>query len=220
MFTALLLLALSAPAQAQFPPPSRPVASIVSSQWSSESDRERAGEADTVIRLAGVQPGYTVADIGAGQGYYTIKLAHTVGPRGRVFAEDIVPRYLKDLKRRVVRVRAVNVTTVLGAPDDPRLRENSLDRAFLIHMYHEVQQPYALLWRLHGAMKPGGRVAVVDADRETNEHGTPPALLKCEFESVGFRQVAFHRLERAGGYLAMFEPAAPRPDPATIRGCK
>lgn len=216
-------LALLAVAQARapalrFPSPSRPVSSIVTNRWSDEDERERTGEAETVLRLAGVRAGQTAADIGAGEGYYVLKLARAVGPAGRVYGEDIVPRYVRGLRRRVARLR--NVEVVLGTPDDPRLPAHSVDRAFMIHMYHEISQPYALLWRLHGSMKAGGLVAVVDNDRATGSHGTPPALLRCEFAAVGFRQVAFHTLERAGGYLALFAPLAERPAPSAIRACR
>lgn len=208
------------PAAADFPPPSRPVSAIVTDQWSDEASRERVGEADLVLRLSGVAPGQTVADIGAGAGYYVMKLSKAVGPRGRVIGEDIVPRYLDGLSARVKKAGLTNVETRLGTADDPKLAPASVDRAFMIHMYHEITQPYALLWRLHAAMKPGGRVAVVDADRRTDSHGTPPRLLACEFAAVGFRQVGFHKLGEAGGYLALFEASAPRPAPAAIRPCK
>lgn len=214
-----LLAAAQAPAPApRFPPPSRPVSSIVTNRWSDEDERERTGEAETVLRLSGVRAGQTTADIGAGEGYYVVKLARAVGPTGLVYGEDIVPRYVRGLQRRVARLR--NVRTVLGTSDDPRLPAQSIDRAFMIHMYHEISQPYALLWRLHGSMKPGGLVGVVDNDRPTDSHGTPPALLRCEFAAVGYRQVAFHSLEKAGGYLALFAPTGPRPEPRSIKACK
>lgn len=218
---ALILLAASAPSQPRtdFPRARRPVAGIVSNRWSDEADRDRAGEADTVIRAAGVQPGMTVADIGAGQGYYTLRLAKAVGSTGTVIAEDIVPRYVAELERRVRSSQAGNVRMVLGQPDDPALQPDTVDRAFMIHMYHEVAEPYALLWHLHGALRREGKVVVVDSYRSTVEHGTPPELLRCEFASVGFKQVGFVRLSQVGGYLAMFEPAAPRPDPSAIKPC-
>ena len=87
-------------------------------------------------------------------------------------------------------------------------------------MYHEVAQPYAFLYNLASALKPGGRVAVVDVDRPTAEHGTPKALLRCEFAAVGYRLVSMADLEGEGlGYLAVFEPPAQRPEPRSIRPC-
>ena len=86
-------------------------------------------------------------------------------------------------------------------------------------MYHEVSQPYGLLWNLHAALKPGARVAVVDVDRETTRHGTPPKLLACELAQVGYRQAAFYPLARAKAYLAVFESDVPRPPTAKIKPC-
>src|SRR5690606_11950395 len=107
-------------------------------------------------------------------------------------------------------------------PDDPRLPAGAIDRAILVHMYHEIEQPYALLWNLVPAMKPGARVGVIDMDRPTPNHGTPPALLRCEFEAVGYRETSFRELDGGGGYIAVFEPptVANRPRPEAIKPCR
>ncbi|MCX7284879.1 MAG: methyltransferase domain-containing protein, partial [Novosphingobium sp.] len=111
-----------------FPRADRPVSAIVSSQFSNESDRDRQGEAAKVMELAGIVPGMSVADIGAGEGYYTVRLAEKVGPRGRVVAQDIDGDALRRLGARVERDRLENVSIKPGAPDDPRLPERSFDR--------------------------------------------------------------------------------------------
>jgi SAM-dependent methyltransferase len=205
-----------------FPAPSREVAGIVTDTWRDEQSRDRAGEAERVMQLLRISPGLNVADIGAGSGYYTVRLARRVGRQGHVFAEDIVPDYLDRLVRRLAREGlAGSVTVVRGEPHDPRLSAGSLDLALLVHMYHEVAQPYGLLWNLRPALRPGGRVAVIDARKETARHGTPPDLLRCELAAVGYRQTAFYDLQE-NTYLAVFEPAN-APDrslsPATIRPC-
>lgn len=210
----------AAPQPSDFPAAARPVASIVSPRWSDEDSRDKAGEAVEVMDRAGVSPGMTVADIGAGEGYYTIRLAARIGEKGRVLAQDIVPGVRDALAERVTRERLDNVSVKLGTPDDPGLPPNSFDRVFLVHMYHEIASPYAFLWHLRPATKGGGRVIVVDADRPTNQHGTPPALLKCEFAAVGYRQVDFQPMPSAGGYLAAFEPNGDRPEPGAIKACK
>lgn len=204
----------------RFPKPLRPVASIISNQWSSEDTRERVGEAGRVMQLLGIQPGMAVADIGAGSGYYTVRLSQRVGPAGRVFAEDIMPDYLAGLRRRVAAEGLGNVTVALGEAHDPRLPPASVDVALLVHMYHEIDQPYGLLANLLPALRPGGRVAILDADRATSQHGTPPALLECELRAVGYRQVAFHPLEGGAVYLAVFTPPARPPAPASIVPCR
>jgi hypothetical protein len=100
-----------------------PVATIVSARWSTEEARDRLNEAGQVMNLAGIKPGMTVADIGAGEGYYTIRLGQRVGKEGRVVAEDIVPEVRDALATRVVRERLDNVSVRLGLPADPRLPE-------------------------------------------------------------------------------------------------
>jgi len=163
-----------------------------------------------------------VADIGAGSGYYTVRLARRVAPRGHVFAEDIVPDYLDRLAGRVAGEGLAGlVTLVRGKPHDPRLAPGSLDLALLVHMYHEVAQPYGLLWNLRPALRPGARVAVIDARKETASHGTPPNLLRCELAAVGYRQTAFYDLQE-NTYLAVFVPTSPPDRPASpdaIRPC-
>jgi predicted methyltransferase len=206
--------------QPRFPAADRPVADIVSSRWSTEEARDRVREAERVMDLADIRPGMTVADIGAGEGYYTMRLAARVGPKGRVLAEDIVAGVRDALAERVARERLDTVSVKLGEPDDPKLPADSFDRVLMVHMYHEIAQPYAFLWRLRPALKAGGLVVVVDADRATRNHGTPPALLACEFAAVGFTQVARQEMPQAGGYLATFRATGRRPEPQAIRACR
>lgn len=209
-----------AKAEPVFPRADRPVAKIVSTQWSTEDVRDRQGEAQIVMDLAQIAPGMTLADIGAGEGYYAVRLAARVGPKGRVLAQDIDAGALARLGARVERERLGMVSIQQGAPDDPGLPERSFERVFLIHMYHEIAEPYAFLWRLWPALKPGGTVVVVDAERPTEQHGTPTALLLCEFESAGFRLVTFRRKPELAGYYAEFAAAdTGRPEPGKMRSC-
>lgn len=220
----LLLAALGACRQTsdepRFPKADREVAPIVSDAFSTEDARDRLGEAEQVIQLAGVKPGMSVADVGAGEGYYTVRLAPVVGPSGRVLAEDIVADVRDALIDRVQRDNLDNVAVKLGAPDNPMLPSRSFDRIFLVHMYHEVQSPYAFLWHLREGLKPDGLVIVVDADRPTNRHGIPPAMLQCELGTVGLRPVKFARLEDSEAYFMAFRAAGPRPAPDRMRACK
>lgn len=203
-----------------FPAAHRPVAPIVSSRWSTEEARDRLKEADRVMNLAGIRLGMTVADIGAGEGYYTIRLAERVGAKGRVLAEDIIPEVRNRLAERVYRERLDNVSVRLGAPADPRLPANSFDRILMVHMYHEIEAPYEFLWRMRPALKPGGRVVIVDANRPTANHGTPPALLACELAAVGYRLSEAKALPQQGTYLRVFVPVGKRPEPRAIRVCR
>lgn len=203
-----------------FPAADRPVATIVSARWSTEEARDRLNEAAQVMDLAGIRQGMTVADIGAGEGYYTVRMAARVGSKGRVVAEDIVPETRDYLATRVLREKLDNVSVRLGLPADPRLPEASFDRVLMVHMYHEIESPYEFLWRLRPALAPGGQAVVVDADRPTELHGTPPALLKCEFAAVGYTLVSMRPMPSAGGYIAIFEAHGDRPEPGAIRACR
>ncbi len=208
-----------APAARDFPRADRPIAPIVSTRWSSEEARDRVNEAEDIMDRAGIRPGMTVADIGAGEGYYTVRLAQRVGPTGRVLAEDILPEVIEALSRRITREEWDNVSVKLGAPEDPRLPENSFDRILMVHMYHEIAEPYAFLWHLSPALKPDGELIVVDADRPTDQHGTPPRLLACELATMGFRMEELIPKPTAGGYFARFRRIVARPDPSAIIPC-
>jgi SAM-dependent methyltransferase len=197
-----------------FPTPDRPIAEIISPIWATERERDAVGESDQLIRLLGLTPGMSVADVGAGSGYHTVRLARALGPDGRVFAQDVTPKYLAGLQRRVRDEGLSNVTLGLGEPHDPRLPPGSVDAAILVHMYHEIAQPFAFLYNLVPALKPGARVGIVDLDRPTWEHGTPRDLLRCELAAVGYEQIGFSELAGKIGYLAVFAPPAEAQRPA------
>ena len=219
----LTLLALAAcraePESPRFPEAHRQVAPIVSDSFSTENARDRLGEAEEVMAFAGIARGMSVADIGAGEGYYTVRLSPIVGSRGRVLAQDIVPETRDRLAQRVQRESLDNVSVRLGKPHDPMLPAASFDRIFLVHMYHEVTAPYAFLWHLRESLKPAGEIIVVDADRPVERHGMPPKLLMCEFDSLGLAPVRGKRLTGADSYATAFRVARPRPAPGAIKAC-
>lgn len=203
-----------------FPVADRPVSRTPDGAVGSEVQRDSLNEAQVVMDLAKIEPGMSVADLGAGEGYYTVRLAQRVGAKGRVLAEDIDREANERLGNRVMREELENVSIKLGTPDDPKLPENSFDRIFLVHMYHEVTEPYAFLWHLRPALRNKGRVVVVDVDRASDSHGIPPQLLFCEFASMGFRLTEFVRKPELQGYYAQFEAAGPRPEPENIVPCR
>jgi SAM-dependent methyltransferase len=207
---------------AAFPKPDRAVADIISPVWHDEKERDAAGEPRQLVGLLGIKSGMTVADIGAGSGYYVVRLSPIVGPRGRIIAEDVIPEYLHGLRDRVRERGLQNVVVSRGEPHDPRLPAGSLDVAILVHMYHEIAQPFGLLYNLVPALKPDARVGIVDAYGPTSEHGTPPDLLRCELAAVGYRQVSFDGLTGSDAYLAVFVPpsVASRTPPEAIVACK
>src|SRR6476659_9562704 len=207
------------PREPQFPAAQRDVAPTVSDTFSTEDARDRVGEAEQVMEMAGVKPGMSVADVGAGEGYYTVRLARVVGPRGRVLAEDIVPDVRDELSDRVQRERLDNVAVKLGTAENPMLPAAAFDSVFLVHMYHEVASPYAFLWHMREGVKPTGLVVVVDSQRPVRQHGMPPDQLKCEFAAIGLQPVKFSVLTGGDVYLMAFRLAAPRPAPGNIKPC-
>ena len=218
---ALLLLSCRAqPHQPQFPDAQRDVAPIVGDTYSTEDARDRLGEAEQVMQLAGVKAGMWVADVGAGQGYYTVRLARVVGAKGRVLAEDIMADVTDQITDRVQRERLDNVAVRLGDPDDPMLPSHTFDRIFLVHMYHEVASPYAFLWHMREGLKADGLVVVVEADRPVKRHGMPPAQLKCEFAALNLKPVKFSMLTGGEAYFIAFRPSGPRPAPKDIKACR
>ncbi|MGH7533120.1 MAG: class I SAM-dependent methyltransferase [Gemmatimonadales bacterium] len=207
-----LIRPLAAQQQASFPLPARPVAPIVSPGWNSEAARDREGESNKVFDYLGLEPGIRVADIGAGAGYYTVRLAQRLGPRSVIYGEDIDETYLGRLQARLEHERVRGVTLVLGAASDPELPPASVDLALMSHMYHEIANPYEFLYNLAPAIAPGGRVAVVDVDRPISRHGTPASLLKCEMEAMGYQERGVLRLDGDATYVAVFDvPVHPTP---------
>ncbi len=207
------------PSEPHFPSAHRDVAPIVGESFSTEDARDRVGEAEDVMQLAGIKAGMSVADVGAGEGYYTVRLAPVVGKKGRVLAEDIMPQVRDALSDRVQRERLDNVAVKLGTPDNPMLPAQSFDRVFLVHMYHEVQSPYAFLWHMREGLKPDGLAILVDANRPVARHGIPPEQAKCEFAALGFEPTQFKFLTGGEVYFMAFRAARPRPVPDKIVPC-
>ncbi|WP_456636259.1 class I SAM-dependent methyltransferase [Bradyrhizobium sp. USDA 10063] len=205
----------------EFPSPRRPVAQIVSPTRGSEERRDSLNETGEIARLLEVKPGMTVGDVGAGNGYHTVRLSRLVGPAGSVIAQDVTRHYLIALAKRTQRLKLTNVIFASGEPHDPRLPASLLDVAILVHMYHEIAQPYAFLYNLAPALKQGARVGIVDLERPTSEHGTPIELLRCELAAVGYREIATYQLAGDGGYLAAFSPPeeGSRKSPRDIVAC-
>ncbi len=214
------ILQLRAEEGLRFPTPDRPVGETVSSAYALEKERDKKGEAKRVMDRLAIKPGLRVADIGAGQGYYTVRLARRLGADGIVYAQDIEEQFLKSLEARLKRERIPGVKLVLGTAGDPKLPERSIDVAIVSHVYHEIENPFEFLYRLRPSLAPGARLAIIDNNRPTLDHGTPLALLRCELGALGYRQVDFTLLTPADGYLAVFVPPDNLPVVQSIKPCK
>jgi ubiquinone/menaquinone biosynthesis C-methylase UbiE len=168
------------------------VMDVSGASWLDRSERETEEAPDQALDLIGVKKGSVAADIGAGSGYMTVRLAKRVGASGMVYANDIQPGMLDLLDKRLKAARIANVHLVLGAPDDPKLPEGSVDLALLVDVYHEFSQPQAMLRHLHDALKPGGRLVLLEYRKEDPsipirpEHKMSVAEAKIEVEAEGF----------------------------------
>jgi SAM-dependent methyltransferase len=169
-----------------------PVMGYQGADWLERSERDREEEPDAAITVLKIPKGAAVADIGAGSGYMTEKLSARVGPEGRVFANDVQPQMLQMLARRLVVRKITNVTLVQGMIDDPRLPAASVDLAIMVDVYHELSQPQLMLRRLKDALKPGGRLVLLEYRKEDPsipikpEHKMSVAEAKMEVEADGF----------------------------------
>ena len=169
-----------------------PVMGYQGAPWLERSEREEEEAPDVALNVLKIPKGASVADIGAGSGYITVRLAARVGPSGRVFANDVQPQMLNILARRLSDAKITNVTLIEGTFDDPRLPPASVDLALMVDVYHELSQPQAILRRLREALKPGGRLVLLEYRKEDPtvpikpEHKMSVADAKMEVEAEGF----------------------------------
>ena len=165
---------------------------VQGASWLDRPERDREEDPDLAIRLLRIQKGATVADVGAGSGNITIRLAKQVGPMGKVYANDIQPGMLEILQKNVAKAKLTNVMPVLGAIDDPKLPAESIDLAIMVDVYHEFSEPQKMLQRLREAIKPGGRLVLLEYRKEDPtvpiriEHKMTVGEAKMEVEAEGF----------------------------------
>jgi SAM-dependent methyltransferase len=161
-------------------------------EWLERSERDAEEEPDKALDALGTLTGMTVADVGAGSGYFTVRLAARVGAKGRVYANDLQPEMLKMLAARLARDNVRNVTLVQGAIDDPKLAASSIDLVLMVDVYHEFSEPQKMLRALRTALKPGGRLVLLEYRKEDPdvpirfEHKMSVAEAKMELEAEGF----------------------------------
>lgn len=192
---ALLCLASVAWAQAEHPKSGRRIASVMGwggADWLERSEREIEEMPDAALESIGIKPGMTVADVGAGSGYFTVRLSRRVGPEGKVLAQDIQPEMLRLLKRRLEKANFTNIETVLGTETDPKLPERQLDLILMVDVYHEFSQPQKMLRKLKESLKDDGKMVLLEYRKEDPwvpirpEHKMSVAEAKLEVEDEGF----------------------------------
>jgi ubiquinone/menaquinone biosynthesis C-methylase UbiE len=162
--------------------------------------------------LLNLKPGSTVADIGAGGGWFSVRAARRVAPNGQVIAEEINPKAIVSIQQRAQREHLPNIKTLLGTPDDPRLSPNTLDAALMLKVYHEIAHPPLVLASLRAALRPGARFGIIDRNGNGADHGLKESIVRAEVERAGFRQVARYDFTKADGqdYFLIFEKDNPQ----------
>jgi ubiquinone/menaquinone biosynthesis C-methylase UbiE len=162
--------------------------------WLERRERESEEEPDLALRLLRIRRGATVADVGAGSGYFTVRLAKIVGPMGKVYASDIQAGMLTLLQQNAARAKVDNVIPVLGTFDDPRLPADSLDLVIMVDVYHEFSEPQKMLQRIREALKADGRLVLLEYRAEDpnvpilRDHKMTKSQVKQEVEHEGFKQ--------------------------------
>ena len=192
------LVAGGAWAQAVHPVTGRPIAPVMGAagaDWLDRSERQREENTDLAIRLLMLKPGMTVADIGAGTGYYSIRVAKQIGPSGRVLAVDIQPEMLQLLKANAHKAKLDNISTILGSESDPKLPERAVDLIIMVDVYHELGSPQAVVRRLRRSLRPDGRLVLLEYRQEDPnvpirpEHKMSVSQVRAEIQPEGFRFV-------------------------------
>jgi SAM-dependent methyltransferase len=193
----------------------RRIAAVMShagADWLDRPEREAEERPEEAIEALRLRPGAVVADLGAGSGYFTVRLARRVGPAGRVFAADIQPEMLSLLRTRLQRDAVTNVELVQSAENDPRLPARTFDLILMVDVYHELAQPQVILSKLLTSLRPAGRLVLLEYRKEDPavpirpEHKMSVADARLELEAEGFQ------LDRVDGrlprqHILIFRPA-------------
>ncbi len=172
-------------------------------------DRAKNLEIDRVMDLLRIGTGKSVADIGAGSGWFTVRAARRVGAMGAVVAEDINPDAVKYVEERAKKEGLANVREVLGTADDPKLAAESVDAVLMLKVYHEIANPVFFMQHLRGALKAGGRVGIIDrtGNGSGTDHGVPEPVVEKEMAAAGYTKVAKYDFTKKDGqdYFLIFE---------------
>jgi precorrin-6B methylase 2 len=170
-----------------------PTMGVAGASWLDRPEREAEEAPSKAIAALGIRPGDVVADVGAGSGYYAVRLARVVGPGGRVVATDLQPGMLDIIRSKIARERLANVELVQGRADDPVLPPDTFDTILMVDVYHELAAPQVFVRKLKDALKPDGRLVLIEFRLEDprvpirEEHKMSVAQVRQELGADGFR---------------------------------
>src|SRR5262245_33641829 len=167
--------------------------SVEGADWLTRPERVREEEPDRMLAALDIKKGSTVADIGAGVGYHVWRLADIVGPTGKVIGEDIQEGMIRLLRKNIDDRKLRNVEIILGTPTDPKLPDNSLDLVLMVDVYHEFAEPVIMMRHIRTALKPDGRIVLVEFRKEDANvpiqplHKMSVQDVRSELEPMGFK---------------------------------
>jgi precorrin-6B methylase 2 len=186
--------------QGEHPVTGRKIAGVMGVQgadWLNRPEREQEENPEGALDALAIRAGMVVADVGAGTGYMSLRLAKRVGPSGKVYANDIQPEMLRRLRENAAKAEITNIETVQGEEADPKLPAGRMDLVLLVDVYHEFSKPRQMIDKIREALKPDGRLVLLEYRKEDpnvpirEEHKMTGAEVKAELEPQGFvlRQV-------------------------------
>ena len=169
-------------------------------------DRDKKLQIDHVMDLLGIKSGKSVADIGAGSGWFTVRAARRVAPGGTVYAEDIDAEAIKYIDQRAQKEKLGNVKTVLGTPDDLKLSVSSVDAVLMLKVYHEIARPIPVMKELRAALRPGAKVGIIDRNGSGTDHGLNRDVVVKEMGEAGYKLESKYDFTKADGqdYFLVF----------------
>jgi predicted methyltransferase len=169
-------------------------------------DRDQKLHIERVMDLLGIVPGKSVADVGAGSGWFTMRAATRVGSSGQVYAEDINPDAIDYIKSRAAKEHLANVQTVLGELNDTKLPRASVNAVLILKTYHEFAHPIPLMKRLHPSLKPGAKIGIIDRNGNGTDHGLMPDIVEREMSQAGYHRIGQYDFTKDDGqdYFLVF----------------
>ena len=211
MLLSLAALAASHRAHTQATPqsqPERPTSTPYKGDLSifEYADRDQKLHVDRVMDLLDIAPGKSVADVGAGSGWFTVRAAARVGSLGQVFAEDINPHAIDYIRNRAAKGNLANVHTILGEESDTKLPRSSVDAVLILKTYHEFAHPVPLMKRLRASLRPGAKIGIIDRNGNGTNHGLMPDIVEREMAQAGYHLIGQYDFTKDDGqdYFLIF----------------